>query len=316
MNNILVSGGSGFLGDAIIKDLYQDKNNNIVGIERDPHRGKGWKPYKILRGDITDFDFVRRVIADEEINEIYHCAANSIVRTCASDPITAYEINVMGTVKLLEAVRTVGMNNIRSIVISTSDKAMGHSPSPYTEESPLRPKYTYESTKSCQDIVAQNYFYNYGLPVKIARCSNIYGPGDPNLSRIVPNTILRLIKGQKALLNSGVKDYVREFIFIDDVVDAFKLISKRAAPGEIYCVGGTGKLTIQELIDTIILLIKPDHLVNDNDYIEYFNKPDIFKEIEAQWIDASKLKALGWGTELYSLDEGLRRTIEYYRGTI
>lgn len=311
MSNVLVTGGSGFVGDAIIKDLYRDKNNNIIGIERDPHGGK---PYKILRGDITDFDFVRRVIADEEINEIYHCAANSIVRTCASDPITAYMINVMGTVKLLEAVRTVGMNNIRSIVISTSDKAMGHSPSPYTEESPLRPKYTYESTKSCQDIVAQNYFHNYGLPVKIARCSNIYGPGDPNLSRIIPNTLLRLRNNQKPLLNRGVRDYKREFVYITDVVDAFKMISAKAPAGEIYCVGGTGPVSIQELILKMIRLFHPEQGI-DTDWVEYFDRPDVFKEIEEQWIDATKLNNLGWKA-LVDLDEGLARTKYYYRGII
>lgn len=305
IENILVTGSTGFLGDALVKTLYQNKNNRIVCIERDPSPIPGFKPVKVLRGDLCDYDFVRRVIADEEINRIYHCAANSIVRSCANDPLTAYEINVLATVKLLEAVRTVGMSNIRSIVISTSDKAMGHAPSPYTESSPLMPKYTYEATKSCQDIVAQNYFHNYGLPINIMRCSNIYGPGDPNLSRIIPNTIRQLIAGNKPMLFNGVANYIREFVYIDDVVEAFVLVANTAPNGEIYCVGGTERLRVRDLIEKI------KTLMNKEIETEYRDRDEKFKEIEEQYIDASKLKELGWKPEV-DLFTGLSRTIYYY----
>ncbi len=312
---ILVTGSTGFVGAQLVQRLSQDLNNKIICIERDganlPKVVSGFfttlPRTKTLHGDITDFDFMRRVIADEEINEVFHFAANSIVRSCANDPLTAYRINVIGTLNLLEAIRVAGMNHIKSICISTSDKAMGHSLQPYNETSFLKPKYTYEATKACQDIVSQNYFHNYGLPVKILRCSNIYGPGDPNHSRIIPNTILKLNKNERPILFSGVANYIREFVFIDDVLDAFQLVNDKADPGEIFCVGGTESIKVIDLVKKITALhgstLEP----------EIRDRAENFREIENQWIDAAKLKGMGWKPK-WSLEKGLQETIEYYRG--
>ena len=309
-NNILITGSTGFIGSNLVHRLAGEPQNNIILIHRDArlrahHRMPALASAKIINGDICHYDFIRRVIADEEINEIYHCAANSIVRSCSTDPLSAYEINVMGTVKLLEAVRCVGMNNIKSITISTSDKAYGHSPSPYHEETPFTPKYTYESTKACQDIVAQNYFHNFGLPIKIVRCSNVYGPGDPNHSRIIPNTIKRLKHKLPPLLYSGVAEYVREFVYIEDVVDAFRIVNDKGIPGSAYCVGGTGGIKILNLVKKIVELCGSQSTVEIKDRIESF------KEIKEQFIDASKLNGLGWRPKI-PLDKGLKHTIDYY----
>ena len=129
--------------------------------------------------------------------EIYHCAAQAIVKSCANDPYTTFDINVMGTVALMEACRNSG-NTVRSIVVSTSDKSFGHTPPPYNEDTRLNPMYTYEVSKACQHMAALNYFNNYGVPVMILASSNVYGPGDPNYSRIIPNTIRRLAKAAES----------------------------------------------------------------------------------------------------------------------
>ena len=237
--NILVTGATGFLGNTITGKLL-NAENQVVGIRRDHNRrfNLPHSPDVYVQGDIRDYEFIRRVIADYEIEEIYHCAAQAIVRSCANDPYTTFDINVMGTVALLEACRNSG-DTVKSVVISTSDKSFGHTPPPYNEDTHLNPLYTYEVSKACQHMAALNFFNNYDVPVKIVASSNVYGPGDPNFSRIIPNTIRRLASGENAILNEGVANFVREFVYVDDVAEAFILVSRKGKPGELYCCGGT-----------------------------------------------------------------------------
>jgi CDP-glucose 4,6-dehydratase len=306
MSRIFITGASGFLGSALARNLAIE-GHTVVTLERDNNTNQIDNLANfIVKGDITDANLMRRIIADYEVEHVYHLAAQSIVRICAADPISAYQANVMGTVNLLEAIRTSGMNHIKSVVISTSDKAYGHAPVPYTEDTPFMPKYTYECTKACQDIVGQNYFHNYEMPIKIARCSNIYGPGDPNWSRLIPNSIRRALKGERPQLYSDVADYIREFVYIDDTIDAFKLIDKFGEAGNAYCVGGTASYKIKDLISTILELCEADP------DIEIIDKPSTFKEIEQQFIDGTKIKTLGWQPK-FSLEQGLRETIKYYK---
>lgn len=311
--NILVTGNNGFLGNALFEKYFHNSNvETLVGLSRTEPKGAIYsggisgKRYKYIKGDLTDTDKIRNVISEYEITHVYHLAAQSIVRKAAQDPVSAYQTNVMGTVNLLEAIRTVGMPHIKSIVVSTSDKAYGHAIPPYDEGTCFRPQYTYEATKACQDFVCQNYFYNYDVPVKIARCSNIYGPGDPNSSRLIPNTINRLKNGLSPQIYTSVAEYVREWIYVDDVVDAFLTINNTAPPGEAYCVGGTDIAKVKDVVQKLIDVSGKDLK------IEYLNKTSAFREIQEQYINASKLKDLGWKPR-FSLDEGLRLTYDSYR---
>ena len=305
--NILCTGHTGFLGNAIVGGV-KGKDNLVVGIERDENKRRKLRhlPDVHVKGDIRDYDFVRRVIVDYEIEEIYHCAAQAIVRSCANDPYTTYDINVMGTVSLLEACRNSG-DTVKSVVVSTSDKAFGHAPIPYTEETPLHPLYTYETSKACQQLVSLSYFHNYGIPVKVVASSNVYGPGDPNLSRIIPNTLIRLAEGLPALLNEGVANYVREFVYVEDVVDAFITASRKGKSGEVYCCGGTEHLKIVDLMSNICTMMGKDPSVD----VKSYQKSRYFKEIEKQYIDSSKLKGIGWEPKV-KLSDGLKRAIDYY----
>jgi len=306
MPNVLITGVNGFIGAALAKCFNLDSTVNVVGLGFDKHAAEEAPVDHMVYGDIRDYGFCRRVVGDYEINDIYHLAAQSIVRVCSNDPVSAYDINVMGTVNLLEACRTVGKNTVKSVVVSTSDKAYGHAPVPYNEDTPLSPLFTYEASKTCQDIVSRSYFHNYGVPVKVARCSNVYGPGDQNLSRLIPRSITLLSRGEAPVLYNGVHNYVREFIHIDDVVSAFNIIAKRGAPGEAYCVGGSGYYRILDVIKEIVKLMG----LNIEPVIE--DKVSNFKEIETQYIDASKLRALGWEPYI-DLKSGLLDSIEYYR---
>lgn len=306
--NALVTGHTGFLGNAIVGGLKKRKDL-VIGIERDENKRRELLNSTdiIVRGDIRDYDFVRRVVVDYEIEEVYHCAAVSIVRTSANDPYTTYDINIMGTVSLLEACRNSG-DLVKSIVVSTSDKAFGHAPIPYTEKTPLNPLYTYETSKACQQMITLNYFHNYGLPCKVVASSNVYGPGDPNTSRIIPNAILSLAKDTPALLFEGVAEYIREFVYIDDVVEAFIAASRKGKNGEVYCCGGTEHLSMLDLLIHICELMGKD----PEKYIKIFQKSRYFKEIEKQYIDSTKLQSLGWKPNTL-LSDGLLKTIEYYK---
>ena len=304
--NCLITGHTGFLGGAILKKLMTE-DHNTVGIVRDTKMPAGTViPNHVCYGDIRDYNLIRRVIADYEIEEVYHCAAQAIVRSCANDPMGTYDTNIMGTVSLLEACRTSG-GTVRSVVVSTSDKAFGHAAIPYTEDTPLNPLYTYETSKACQQLITLSYYHNYGVPTKVVASSNVYGPGDPNYSRIIPNTIMRLFEGEPALLNDGVADYIREFVYIDDVADAFISVARSGKNGEVYCCGGTEHLS---MVDLIVHICKEMGKDPEKD-IKTFKKSNLFKEIEKQYIDSSKLKSLGWGPKV-TLDDGIKRTIKYY----
>lgn len=307
-NNILITGAAGFMGLSLTSRLLElngSKYSKIVLLYHHdkPENYLGVPGIVLVKGDLNDYASLCDVISRYEINIIYHFASDSILKRCFDNPVNAYEVNVMGTVNLLEAVRSVGTDTIKKIIVSTSSKVYGDAPTPYDEKTLLKPKYTYESTKACQDIVAQNYFSSYGLPINIVRCSNLYGPNDPNSSRVIPTTIKVINRKEKPQVYSGVKDAVREFVYIDDLIDAVLLIEKKANNGEIFCVGGLETISINALVKKICSLMGYDGEV------ETVEKLAFFQESKDQSIDDSKLRNLGWNPR-FSLDNGLLECIK------
>lgn len=306
-NNILITGAAGFMGISLTARLLSLGDSQCDKIILLYHNDKpaffGNSKVVFVQGDLNNFDALCDIIKRYEINVIYHFASDSILKRCFDDPVNAYEVNVMGTVNLLEAVRRVGMDTIRKIIVSTSSKVYGDAPAPYDEKTLLKPKYTYESTKACQDIVAQNYFSSYGLPINIIRCSNLYGPNDPNASRVIPTTIKTINRMEKPQVYSSVKDAIREFIYIDDLIDAVLLIEEKAENGEVFCVGGPEAISINALIGKIC------SLMGYSGEVETVEKLAFFQESKDQSIDDSKLRSLGWNPK-FTLDQGLSECIK------
>ena len=305
MKNILITGINGFVGGSLAeKELSM--GNNIIGIVRDINNKT--QPdildrCTVIRGDILDADLVDRVVGDYEIDIIYHLAALSIVRIADKNPLNCYKSNIIGTVNVLEAVRKI--NPKIKIVIASSDKSYGtHDKLPYTEDMKLQPDDPYATSKACADLIAQSYFKTYGLNVNVIRCANIYGLRDMNLSRLIPNTILKILAGKKPQIYSGVLHFKREFLFIEDVCEAYHLLSTKGEAGEIYNIGDDEFVTIQEAVEHI------SEILNFNGQYEIIEKD--FLEIPFQYMSADKLKSLGW-SKSHSFKEGLIKTIDWYK---
>jgi CDP-glucose 4,6-dehydratase len=307
--NVLITGITGFVGSNLAHRLVE-LGANVTGIVRslNMHLDDLPEECNFFFGDICEYDFVRQVISANEIEVVFHLAAYAIVRISARDPMTTYDINVMGTVALLEACRTVG--RCTKIIVASSDKAYGdHDRLPYDETFPLQPKNTYDVSKACMDLISQSYGHNYGMPIVVTRCSNVYGPRDRNFSRIIPNTICRLLDGKKPMLYSDVENMEREFIYVDDVVDAYvALASDSFRPGSVYNIGLDDPIKIRTLVKTISLLVSGVTVEP-----EIVKREPTFKEIERQCINSNKLYTdTGWSPK-YNLESGLKQTIEWYR---
>lgn len=300
---ILITGANGFLGSQLAIQCGAP-DNYIYGTFREVNHKTPKQPafLKMLQCDINNIEVLKRIISDYEIEVIYHLAAQSIVRIANTNPLYCFQNNVIGTANVLEAVRQI--NSKIKVVCASSDKAYGeHEELPYVEDFALKAGDPYSTSKACGDLVAQSYAKTYGLNVNIIRSANIYGPGDMNLSRIIPNTILRIKKGLKPQVYSGVMEFVREFIYVDDVCRAYQFVLEKGVPGEAYNVGTYSYHTIGWLIGLIC------SEMDWHGQIEVIEKS--FPEITTQYLSSNKIKLLGWNPKI-QITEGIRKTIAWY----
>ncbi len=301
--NVLITGINGFIGSHLA--VYLKKDHHVIGLVREfNHKTKDnyLKGFTLVQGDVMNLELLKRIINDYEIDTVFHLAAQSIVKLANTNPKDAYLSNVIGTVNVLEAVRQI--NPKIKVVCASSDKAYGvHEELPYLETMDLRAGDPYSTSKACGDLVAQSYAQTYGMNINIVRSANVYGY-DLNLSRIIPNTITRILKGQKPVLYSGVANFKREFIHVHDVCFAYGTIAEDGKPGEAYNIGDDDFHTMKDVIIRIceIMEAPPE--------IEIIERP--FKEIPFQYLSADKLKALGW-IKTIELRKGLEMTIDEYR---
>jgi CDP-glucose 4,6-dehydratase len=263
---------------------------------------------RIVRGDLADVGDCTRAINLHDCDAIFHLGAQTIVGTALRDPLECFEANVRGTYNLLEAARRLGPL-VRAFVVASSDKAYGDSPVlPYTEDMPLNGRHPYDVSKSCTDLIAQTYAHTYALPVTIARCGNIYGGGDLNWSRIVPGTIRSLLAGERPVLRSDGGP-IRDYIYVKDVVDAYLALAdatpRDGITGEAFNFSPQSRASVTDIVAAIgrVMDVEPNPEILDTARME----------IRDQTLDATKARTrLGWNAR-WTLDDGLRETVAWYR---
>jgi len=239
---------------------------------------------------------------------VFHLGAQTSVVIANRSPISTFDSNVRGTWSVLEACRRAP--TIKSIVVASSDKAYGsHDQLPYSEDAPLQGEYPYDVSKSCADLIARSYAKTYKLPVAVTRCGNLYGGGDLNWSRIVPGTIRSLIRGQRPVIRSDGQ-LIRDYFYVEDAVAAYMLLaeavfSDSSVAGTAFNFSNETAVPVLDLVNKIVCQMGSPLLPDVRN--------DASNEIRAQYLSAKRARqALNWAP-LFSLDEGLGRTISWYK---
>jgi CDP-glucose 4,6-dehydratase len=263
---------------------------------------------RCVRGDVRSQTLCERVLGEYETDTVIHLAAQTIVGVANRNPMSTFDSNIRGTWALLEACRR--SPSVKQIVTASSDKAYGdQSRLPYEESAPLQGMHPYDVSKSCADLVAQAYAHTYGLPVAITRCGNFYGGGDLNWSRIVPGTVRNIFRGERPVIRSD-GSYIRDYFYVEDGAAAYMLLAERLAGqpelcGQAFNFSNELQITVLDLVQTIVRLME-SHLVPDV-------RCEVANEIRHQYLSAAKARSmLGW-KPLFAIEDGLRRTIKWYR---
>ena len=263
---------------------------------------------KVVRGDICDAALMERVLGEYEIDTVFHLAAQTIVGIANRNPVSTFQTNIGGTCSVLEACRRSA--KVKAVVVASSDKAYGDQESlPYGEDTPLQGRHPYDVSKSCADLIAQSYFNTYGMPVGITRCGNFYGGGDLNWNRIVPGTIRSILRGKRPIIRSDGQ-YVRDYFYIEDGAVAYTLLAQQLAKnpnlhGEAFNFSNETPVSVLEIVERIT------RLMDSNLKPVIMNEAS--NEIREQYLSSAKARKLLKWKPLVTLDEGLDRTITWYR---
>ena len=309
--NVLITGAAGFLGAYVAEELIA-KGATATFFLRDyvPSsricEGGIWEKANAVRGDLEDYFAVERAMNEYETDTVFHLGAQAIVGAANRSPLQTFKANIEGTWNVCEAARNSKL--VKRVVVASSDKAYGDQEKlPYDESTPLQGRHPYDVSKSCADLIAQSYFHTYSLPVCIARCGNLYGPGDTNFNRIIPGTIRSVLLNEPPVIRSD-GTYVRDYFYVKDAAQAYVLLGERMGEGrlagEAFNFSTGNRMDVLSLVKLILKEMKSGL------------GPKILgeapAEIKSQYLSSAKAeKALGWKAK-YSIEAGLKETIPWY----
>lgn len=312
--NVLVTGGTGFVGSHLVEELVNLGANVITTFEyTDPSSYfmmKGLDKKVIMANvDIGQFDKVFDIVTKLEVDYIFHLAAQAIVTTAYANPRRTLESNIIGTTNILESARLYP--KVKAVVVASSDKAYGKleiGKDTYVETDPLKGDHPYDVSKSATDLIANMYFKTYQVPVITSRFGNIYGEGDNNFSRIIPGIMMSLINNQTLELRSDGK-MVRDYLYVKDVVDGYLMLAEKIdeVKGEAFNFGSNDTLSVIGLIEEIEKALKVK--------VPYKVLNIAKNEIPYQSLGYEKVKKLGWKNN-ESVETTAKRIYEWYKGII
>jgi CDP-glucose 4,6-dehydratase len=312
-SSVFVTGAYGLLGSWLVKALVRE-GHAVTVLKRDVDVRSALTiegtedEVNVVRGDLLDAALMERVLADYEVDTVFHLAAQTLVGVAHRSPVPTFEVNIRGTWILLDACRRM---ETRRVVVAASDKAYGvHEELPYREDFALRPRYPYDVSKAATDLIAQSYWHTYELPVAITRFANLYGGGDLNASRLVPESVAAALQNRPPVIRSdGTLE--RDFIYVEDAVDAYLAIADLLADGrglgEAFNAGSDRPHSVLEVVSMVCRVagadVEPD--------VRGEGVPD--GEIARQWVDSTKLREMSGWAPRHDLESGLAKTVEWYR---
>lgn len=310
---VLVTGATGLLGGWLVQRLVA-QGADVVALVRD------WVPQSTLlstdlmrhvtitRGDVRDQAVLERVMGEYEIDTVFHLAAQTIVGVANRNPVSTLDSNIRGTWALLEAARRSPL--VKAIIIASSDKAYGdHDTLPYDERAALQGRHPYDVSKSCADLISTMYATTYGLPVAITRCGNFYGGGDLNWNRLVPGTIRSALRGKRPVIRSD-GSLIRDYFYVEDGAAAYMTLAE-ALHARPELRGEAFNFSNELQVDVLTLARKILERVGSS--LDPDVRNDAAHEIQHQWLSAAKARRLLDWAPAFTLDEGLDRTIAWYR---
>ena len=319
---ILITGGAGFIGSHLVR-LFVNSNPDyhIYNLDKLTYAGnlenlkdlEEAANYSFIQGDICDQELLDKIFHEQEIDAVIHLAAESHVDRSIDGPEAFIQTNIMGTFRLLEAARKawVGRQDVLFHHVST-DEVFGSLGTEgfFTEATAYDPKSPYSASKAASDHLVRSYGNTYGLPTVITNCSNNYGPNHfPE--KLIPLAILRIIN-KEVIPIYGKGDNIRDWLFVTDHARAIHTVFHKGKMGETYVIGGNNEMSNLELIQSLCDICdkKLGRTESSRKLIQFVQDRPGHDHRYA--IDSSKIQnELGW-TPIYSLEEGLEKTVDWY----
>lgn len=320
---VLVTGGCGFIGAALISRLLSD-GHQVLNVDKCGQVSNwaldGWPSphYQLFKTDLSIANAQLAQAVDQFKPEwVFHLAAETHVDNSISQPVVSVQTNVMSSVHLLDLLVGYQRANaaiLRSVVMVSTDEVYGDvadkpAADACTEAELLVPSSPYSASKAAADHLALAWRRTFGLPVLISRCSNNYGPWQYP-EKLIPRVISCALRGEKIpLYGDGLQQ--REWLHVDDHVSALLLLAEQGEAGEIYNIGSQVRVTNSELVTRLCQLLN-QHFPNQSDYTQLIQRvADRPGHDRGYAINSDKIAALGWRPEI-DLAQGLAATVEWF----